>query len=155
MSSSTSRNDSGKRWYSHTQREMTSTGYRWPLYDGDTAPMDDPSQADQLGDHPHRSANVTTPACCRTSESSHLTHTGGDPRVPRLAKRAVAGQNLETPLAVVHPRKDLRSTMVARTTAALWDRFAAFDPGLTRLTSAMRAVLGTAAALAVLTALRA
>src|SRR5687767_6935375 len=76
---------------------MTSTGYRWPLYDGDTAPMDDPSQADQLGDQPHRSANVTTPACCRTSESSHLTHTGGDPRVPRLAKRAVAGQNLETP----------------------------------------------------------
>ncbi|MEW2077292.1 FUSC family protein [Streptomyces sp. NPDC013433] len=45
--------------------------------------------------------------------------------------------------------------MVARTTAALWDRCAAFDPGLTRLTSAMRAVLGTAAALAVLTALRA
>ncbi|MGC0386020.1 FUSC family protein [Streptomyces sp. SAI-129] len=45
--------------------------------------------------------------------------------------------------------------MVARTTAVLWDRFAAFDPGLTRLTSAMRAVLGTAAALAVLTALRA
>ncbi|MEU8653594.1 FUSC family protein [Streptomyces sp. NPDC048737] len=45
--------------------------------------------------------------------------------------------------------------MTARTTAALWDRFAAFDPGLTRLTSAMRAVLGTAAALAVLTALRA
>jgi hypothetical protein len=39
--------------------------------------------------------------------------------------------------------------------AALWDRFAAFDPGLTRLTSAMRAVLGTAAALAVLTTLRA
>ncbi len=45
--------------------------------------------------------------------------------------------------------------MVARTTASLGDRFAAFDPGLTRLTSAMRAVLGTAAALAVLTALRA
>ncbi|MGX1116806.1 putative membrane protein YccC [Streptomyces ambofaciens] len=45
--------------------------------------------------------------------------------------------------------------MVARTTAVLRDRFAAFDPGLTRLTSAMRAVLGTAAALAVLTALRA
>ncbi|MFD5286299.1 FUSC family protein [Streptomyces rubrogriseus] len=33
------------------------------------------------------------------------------------------------------------------------DRIAAFDPGLTRLTSAIRAVLGTAAALAVLTAL--
>lgn len=45
--------------------------------------------------------------------------------------------------------------MVARTTTSLWDRFAAFDPGLVRLTSAMRAVLGTAAALAVLTALRA
>ncbi|MFK0121605.1 FUSC family protein [Streptomyces sp. NPDC090994] len=45
--------------------------------------------------------------------------------------------------------------MVARATATLWDRFAAFDPGLIRLTSAMRAVLGTAAALAVLTALRA
>ncbi|WP_326666810.1 FUSC family protein [Streptomyces canus] len=45
--------------------------------------------------------------------------------------------------------------MVARTTTSLWDRFAAFDPGLMRLTSAMRAVLGTAATLAVLTALRA
>ncbi len=42
--------------------------------------------------------------------------------------------------------------MVARTTE-WWDRFAAFDPGLTRLSSAMRAVLGSAAALAVLTAL--
>jgi uncharacterized membrane protein YccC len=45
--------------------------------------------------------------------------------------------------------------MVARTTASLGDRFAAFDPGLMRLTSAMRAVLGSAAALAALTALRA
>lgn len=45
--------------------------------------------------------------------------------------------------------------MVARTTTSLWDRFAAFDPGLVRLTFAMRAVLGTAATLAVLTALRA
>ncbi|MEU6089827.1 FUSC family protein [Streptomyces sp. NPDC047085] len=45
--------------------------------------------------------------------------------------------------------------MVARTTTSLWDRFAAFDPGLIRLTSAMRAVCGTAATLAVLTALRA
>jgi hypothetical protein len=27
ISSSTSRNDSGKRWYSHTQWEMTSIGY--------------------------------------------------------------------------------------------------------------------------------
>lgn len=45
--------------------------------------------------------------------------------------------------------------MVERTATSLWDRFVAFDPGLVRLTSAMRAVLGTAAALAVLTALRA
>lgn len=45
--------------------------------------------------------------------------------------------------------------MVARRTTSLWDRFAAFDPGLVRLTSAMRAVLGTAATRAVLTALRA
>ncbi|MEU6349187.1 FUSC family protein [Streptomyces sp. NPDC047072] len=37
----------------------------------------------------------------------------------------------------------------------MWDRLAAFDPGLVRLTSAIRAVLGTAATLAVLTALRA
>ncbi|BDE44215.1 FUSC family protein [Streptomyces lividans] len=37
----------------------------------------------------------------------------------------------------------------------MWDRFAGFDPGLIRLTSAMRAVLGTAATLALLTALRA
>jgi uncharacterized membrane protein YccC len=41
--------------------------------------------------------------------------------------------------------------MVTRTTTSLWDRFAAFDPGLIRLTSATRAVLGTAATLAVLT----
>lgn len=43
--------------------------------------------------------------------------------------------------------------MAARATASLWNRFAAVDPGLIRLTSAMRAVLGSAAALAVLTAL--
>ncbi|MFC9808258.1 FUSC family protein [Streptomyces griseoaurantiacus] len=43
--------------------------------------------------------------------------------------------------------------MVART-ESLWDRFAAIDPGLIRLTSAMRAVLGAAATLAVLTALQ-
>ncbi len=42
--------------------------------------------------------------------------------------------------------------MVART-ESLWDRFAAIDPGLMRLTSAMRAVLGAAATLAVLTTL--
>ncbi|AIJ11154.1 FUSC family protein [Streptomyces lividans] len=45
--------------------------------------------------------------------------------------------------------------MTGRTTTSLWDRFAGFDPGLIRLTSAMRAVLGTAATLALLTALRA
>ncbi|MFC3574536.1 FUSC family protein [Streptomyces yaanensis] len=44
--------------------------------------------------------------------------------------------------------------MVARKTAWLWDRFAAVDPGLMRLASAMRAVLGAAASLAVLAALR-
>ncbi|WP_399892939.1 FUSC family protein [Streptomyces sp. BBFR51] len=42
--------------------------------------------------------------------------------------------------------------MVART-ESLWDRFTAIDPGLMRLTSAMRAVLGATATLAVLTAL--
>ncbi|WP_121714610.1 FUSC family protein [Streptomyces sp. E5N91] len=45
--------------------------------------------------------------------------------------------------------------MTGRTTTSLWDRFAGFDPGLIRLSSAMRAVLGTAATLALLTALRA
>ncbi|MFI6494624.1 FUSC family protein [Streptomyces sp. NPDC050564] len=45
--------------------------------------------------------------------------------------------------------------MVTRTTTSLWDRFAAVDPGLIRLASATRAVLGTAAALAVLTTLQA
>ncbi|MFI6937362.1 FUSC family protein [Streptomyces sp. NPDC050287] len=44
--------------------------------------------------------------------------------------------------------------MVARKPALLWDRFAAVDPGLMRLTSALRAVLGAAASLTVLTALR-
>jgi uncharacterized membrane protein YccC len=43
--------------------------------------------------------------------------------------------------------------MVAGKTALLWDRFAAVDPGLMRLASAMRAVLGTAASLTVLAAL--
>ncbi|MFJ8148650.1 FUSC family protein [Streptomyces sp. NPDC096048] len=42
--------------------------------------------------------------------------------------------------------------MVART-ESLWDRFTATDPGLMRLTSAMRAVLAAAATLSVLTAL--
>ncbi|WP_246144920.1 hypothetical protein [Actinacidiphila oryziradicis] len=41
MSSSTSRNDSGKRKYSHTHREITSTGYRCPLYDSDVLSTDD------------------------------------------------------------------------------------------------------------------
>ncbi|MFI9534432.1 FUSC family protein [Nocardia fusca] len=44
---------------------------------------------------------------------------------------------------------------MTRTMTSLWDRFAAFDPGLIRLTSATRAVLGTAATLAVLTTLQA
>src|SRR5215217_3813498 len=61
MSSSTSRNDSGKRKYSHTHWEMTSTGYRCPLYDGDTAPTDSPLRHDQPEDHLTRSTNVTAP----------------------------------------------------------------------------------------------
>jgi uncharacterized membrane protein YccC len=44
--------------------------------------------------------------------------------------------------------------MVARKTALLWDRFAAADPGLMRLASALRAALGAAASLTVLAALR-
>ena len=44
--------------------------------------------------------------------------------------------------------------MVARKLALLWNRFAAVDPGLMRLASALRAVLGAAASLTVLTALR-
>lgn len=43
--------------------------------------------------------------------------------------------------------------MMARKTAWLWDRFAAVDPGLMRLASAMRAVLGAATSLTVLAAL--
>ncbi|MEQ4719666.1 FUSC family protein [Nonomuraea sp. B19D2] len=43
--------------------------------------------------------------------------------------------------------------MRARKTALLWERFAAADPGLMRLASAMRAVLGAAASLTVLAAL--
>ncbi|CAL9332484.1 hypothetical protein SUDANB126_00108 [Streptomyces sp. enrichment culture] len=42
-------------------RTSSSTGYRCPLYDGDALPADDPSPADRPGDHPHRSAGVTTP----------------------------------------------------------------------------------------------
>jgi hypothetical protein len=61
MSSSTPRNDSGKRKYSQTQWEMTSTGYRCPLCDGDTAPTDSPLQHDQPEDHPTLSTNVTAP----------------------------------------------------------------------------------------------
>jgi hypothetical protein len=58
ISSSTSRKLSGKRKYSHTQWEITSTGYRCPLHDGDALPTDDPSQRDQPEDHPTRSANA-------------------------------------------------------------------------------------------------
>lgn len=55
ISSSTSRNDSGKRWCSHTQWEMTSTGYRCPFHDRDaSSPTDTLLQPDQLGDHPTR-----------------------------------------------------------------------------------------------------
>ncbi|GGP02235.1 hypothetical protein LDL08_38815 [Nonomuraea glycinis] len=43
--------------------------------------------------------------------------------------------------------------MWARKTASLWERFAAAEPGLMRLASAMRAVLGAAASLTVLAAL--
>ncbi|MFE2610939.1 hypothetical protein ACFXDI_48355 [Streptomyces mirabilis] len=45
ISSSTSRKLSGNRKYSHTQWEITSTGYRCPLYDGDAVPTDDPLPA--------------------------------------------------------------------------------------------------------------
>jgi hypothetical protein len=44
MSSSTSRNDSGKRWYSRTQWEMTSARYRGSLHDSDKLPTNNPSQ---------------------------------------------------------------------------------------------------------------
>lgn len=61
INSSTSRNDSGKRKYSHTQWEMISTGYRCPFYDGGVLSTDDTSQHDQSEDHLIRSANVTVP----------------------------------------------------------------------------------------------
>ncbi|MGY3676731.1 hypothetical protein ACVWXU_000354 [Streptomyces sp. TE33382] len=47
ISSSTSRNDNGKRKYSHTQWEIASTGYRCPLYDGGVLPTDNPLHHDQ------------------------------------------------------------------------------------------------------------
>ncbi|PBC92531.1 hypothetical protein BX281_0200 [Streptomyces sp. Ag82_O1-15] len=41
IGSSTSRKLSGKRKYSRIQCEITWTGYRCPLYDGDALPTDD------------------------------------------------------------------------------------------------------------------
>ncbi len=61
ISSSTSRNDSGERKYSHTQWEMISAGYRCPLYDGDMSSTDGPLHRDQPEDPPILSANVTAP----------------------------------------------------------------------------------------------
>lgn len=52
ISSSASRNESGKRKYSHTQWEMTSTGYRCLLYAGDTTPTTGPPSHDRPEDHP-------------------------------------------------------------------------------------------------------
>lgn len=52
ISSSTSRKLSGNRKYSHTQCEMASTGYRYPLYDGGVPTTDDSPQPDQPEDHP-------------------------------------------------------------------------------------------------------
>ncbi|GAA1329694.1 hypothetical protein GCM10009647_068490 [Streptomyces sanglieri] len=42
------------RKYSHTQWEITSTGYRCPLYDGGVLPTDNPLHHDQPEDHPTR-----------------------------------------------------------------------------------------------------
>ncbi|GAA1339807.1 hypothetical protein GCM10009647_083140 [Streptomyces sanglieri] len=55
------RNDNGRWKYSHTQWEITSTGYRCPLYDGGVLPTGNPLHRDQPEDHPTRSANVTVP----------------------------------------------------------------------------------------------
>ncbi len=41
------RNDNGKWKYSHTQWEITSTGYRCPLYDGGVLPTGNPLHRDQ------------------------------------------------------------------------------------------------------------
>ena len=64
--SSTSRKDNGKRWYSHTAREMTSTGNQKPLYDT-TAPASTASPSQTINkpdDHPRpktASPSLTTP----------------------------------------------------------------------------------------------
>ncbi len=63
ISSSTSRNDNGKRKHSHAQRAMISTGYRCPWYDGGALPTGVPSRHDQPEDHPTCSVDVTVP--CR------------------------------------------------------------------------------------------
>jgi pimeloyl-ACP methyl ester carboxylesterase len=62
ISSSTSRKLSGNRKYSHTQWEITWTGYRCPLHDSDPAPTNSPLRHDQPEDHPTQSTNVTAPA---------------------------------------------------------------------------------------------
>ncbi|GAB2722713.1 hypothetical protein GCM10010442_49950 [Kitasatospora kifunensis] len=60
--SSTSRQERGKRKYSHTQWEMTSTGYRSPLYDGGADGTNGPPRTRSTKDHPTPSANVTVPS---------------------------------------------------------------------------------------------
>ncbi|CAL9335458.1 hypothetical protein SUDANB126_00168 [Streptomyces sp. enrichment culture] len=77
IGSSASRKPSGKRWHSRTQREMISTGYRWPLYDGGA---DDPSEplpgTTNSKTTPDRSANVTTPLSGpHINPRSQLAHT--------------------------------------------------------------------------------
>ncbi|WP_455711430.1 hypothetical protein [Streptomyces hirsutus] len=63
ISSSTSRKLSGKRKYSHTQWAITSTGYRWPLYDGDADDTSEPLPGTTNSKIiPGRSANATVPA---------------------------------------------------------------------------------------------
>ncbi len=60
INSLTSRKLSGKRKHSQTQWEMISTGYRWPLHDGDTdEPLPGTINSKIISG---RSANVTTPA---------------------------------------------------------------------------------------------
>ncbi|MCX4460029.1 hypothetical protein OG585_45830 [Streptomyces sp. NBC_01340] len=84
ISSSTSRWDSGKRKFSHTQWEITSTGYRCPLYDGDVLPTDDPSQRDQPEDHPTRTANVTVPTDLNSRPRKALSWEAPAERLPEL-----------------------------------------------------------------------
>lgn len=66
-----SRYDSGNRKYSHTQWEMTSTGYRCPLYDG-TVSKGHPSHDDQPEDH------LTGPGQ-RDSATFRAIHVAGGP----------------------------------------------------------------------------